>query len=160
MPRVNTTTLARVVLCSLLLGVVWLYRGLATAALTNWDDDRFLSYNPVFQLGGWTYVKLAFTQIQFEAYQPLHLLSYLPDRYLWPDWPAGFHLVNLALFIADLLLLWRLVRRHTSELAALAAVAVFALHPLCVEPVAWVTDRKDLVMLMLFVLALSCEVRR
>jgi hypothetical protein len=141
-------------------GIAWIYHSLTTAELTNWDDDRFITYNPLFEAGGWTYVRSTFTQVQFEAYQPLHLLSYLPDRMLWPNWPPGFHLLNLALFVTDLALLWRLARRHSSDLAAFAAIAIVALHPLCVEPVAWVTDRKDLVMLGLFVLALGREDRR
>jgi hypothetical protein len=144
----------------LVLGVVgWAYADLASAELTSWDDDRFITYNPLFQTGGWTYISAAFTQIQFEAYQPLHLISYLPDRYLWPSWPVGFHLLNLVWFATDLVLVWRLVRRHTSPLAAVAAVAVVALHPLCVEPVAWVTDRKDLVMIAFVLLALGREDR-
>ena len=142
---------------ALLSAVLWIYRGLADAALNNWDDDRFLTYNPLFQSGGWTYIRAAFTQLQFEAYQPLHLISYLPDHYLWPDWPPGFHLLNLGLFAADLVLVWRLVRRHASDRAAFAAIAVLALHPLCVEPVAWVTDRKDLLMVLWFALALGRE---
>lgn len=142
---------------ALLGAVLWIYRDLADAALTNWDDDRFLTYNPLFQAGGWTYIRAAFTQLQFEAYQPLHLISYLPDRILWPDWPPGFHLLDLGLFAADLALVWRLVRRHVSDRAAFAAIAMFALHPLCVEPVAWVTDRKDLLMVLWFALALGRE---
>jgi hypothetical protein len=137
--------------------IVWVYRDAVTGELTNWDDDRFLSANPLFAAGGWPYVRAAFTQIQWEAYHPLHVLSYLPDRILWPAWPPGFHLANLALFIADLVLLWRLVRRHTSELATLAAVALFALHPLCVEPAAWVADRKEPLVVLFFLLALGRE---
>jgi hypothetical protein len=137
--------------------VVWVYRDAVTGELTNWDDDRFLSANPLFAAGGWPYVRAAFTQTQWEAYHPLHVLSYLPDRYLWPGWPTGFHLVNLALFVADLVLLWRLVRRHASEVAALVAVALFALHPLCVEPAAWVADRKEPLVVLFFLLALGRE---
>ncbi|HMG54183.1 MAG TPA: hypothetical protein VK601_11885 [Kofleriaceae bacterium] len=142
---------------ALLGAVLWIYRDLFTAELTNWDDDRFITANPLFAAGGWPYVRAAFTEIQWEAYHPLHVLSYLPDRTLWPAWPTGFHLVNLALFVADLVLLWRLVRRHCSELAAFAAVALFALHPLCVEPVAWVADRKEPLVVLFFVLALGRE---
>lgn len=139
--------------------LVWLYAGAATAGFTNWDDDRFISSNPLFLEGGWPYIRAAFTKVQFEAYHPFHVLSYLPDRYLWPTWPPGFHLVNLALFAADVLVLWRLVRRYTSELAACAAVALFALHPLCVEPAAWVTDRKEPLVVLFFLLALGREAR-
>jgi protein O-mannosyl-transferase len=137
--------------------LVGVYHAVLGAEFTNWDDDRFIVSNPLFAAGGWAYVKAAFTQIQFEAYQPLHLLSYVPDRYLWAGSAAGFHILNMALFAVDLALLWRVVRRHTSDVAALAAIALFSLHPLCVEPVAWVTDRKDVLMLLFFLLALGAE---
>src|ERR1041384_311946 len=149
LPLVSGITLVTAIVC--------IYGAVAGAELTNWDDDRFLTYNPLFHSDGLTYLYAALTRVQFEAYQPLHLISYLPDHYLWPDWPSGFHLVNVALFVVDIVLLLQLVRRHASGHAAFAAAALFALHPVCVEPVAWVTARKDLVMMLFFVLALRCE---
>src|SRR5215831_10803693 len=139
--------------------VVVTYRAALGLGFTDWDDDRFIVANPLFAAGGWTYVRAALTQIQFEAYQPLHLLSYLPDRLLWPDDPTGFHALNLVLFAANLVLLVRLVARHAEAGAAIAAVALFALHPLCVEPVVWITARKDLLMVLFFVAALGFEDR-
>src|SRR5262245_35571128 len=118
--------------------VIATYRAALGLGFTDWDDDRFIVDNPLFAAGGWPYVRAALTQVQFEAYQPLHLLSYLPDRLLWPDHPAGFHALNLVLFGAGLLLLHRLIGRHVDTGAATMAVGLFALHPLCVEPVVWV----------------------
>jgi hypothetical protein len=51
---------------------------------TNWDDDRFITHNPLFHGPVSAYVAAALTRVQFQAYHPLHLLSYLPDRLLWP----------------------------------------------------------------------------
>ncbi len=140
--------------------VVVTYHRVLSAGFVNWDDNRFLVENPLFHAGGWTYIEAALTRFQFEAYQPLHLLSYLPDRYLWPERAAGFHAVELGLWILDVGLVYALLRRHVWAPAALAACALFALHPLCVEPVAWITSRKDLVSFALFVGAILVEDRR
>jgi len=123
----------------------------------NWDDNRFITDNPLFLAGGWTYVRAALTRVQFDAYHPLHLLSYLPDRWWWPRSPMGFHALNLALFGADVLLLFRLARRHAGLVGAAAAALLFAAHPFTVEPVEWISARKDLLAVALFVGALLVE---
>jgi hypothetical protein len=123
----------------------------------NWDDNRFITANPLFAAGGWAYVRAALTRVQLEAYHPFHLLSYLPDRWLWPDRAAGFHAINLALFGLDAFLLFRLARRHASPGAAAAAVLLFVAHPLCVEPVDWISGRKELLAIAFFVGVLLVE---
>jgi hypothetical protein len=123
----------------------------------NWDDNRFITANPLFAAGGWAYVRAALTRVQLEAYHPLHLLSYLPDRWLWPDRAAGFHAVSLALFGFDAFLLFRLARRHAGPGAAAAAVLLFVAHPLCVEPVDWISGRKELLAAAFFVGVLLVE---
>lgn len=138
---------------------VLLYSAAFAAGFLNWDDDRFITANPLFARGGWAYVHAAWTSVQMEAYHPLHLLAYLPDRLLWKDAPLGFHLLNLALFAADAGLLYRLARRLAPPLAAGLAVLLFVVHPLCVESVMWISARKDLLALLFFVLVLLREDR-
>lgn len=119
------------------------------AGFTNWDDDRFFTDNPLFHGPVGAYVAAALTRVQFQAYHPLHLLSYLPDRLLWPDHPAGFHALNLALFITALALGYFLLRRSVSLWPALGAILLVGLSPLAVEPVAWAVGRKDVLALAL-----------
>jgi hypothetical protein len=119
------------------------------AGFTNWDDDRFITNNPLFQGPVSAYVVAALTRVQFQAYHPLHLLSYLPDRLLWPGSAAGFHALNLALFVLALMLGYFLVRRTVGVLPALMAILLVGLQPLCVESVAWVVGRKDVLALLL-----------
>lgn len=124
----------------------------------NWDDNRFITGNRLFLTGGWAYVRAALTEVQFDAYHPLHLLAYLPDRWLWPESPLGFHALNLLLFGLDAALLFALCRRlGGSVVAAAAATLLFAAHPLTVEPVAWVSARKDLLAAAFFLGALLVE---
>ena len=139
--------------------MVALYHAAFVAGFLNWDDDRFVTANPLFAEGGWAYVHAALTRVQMEAYHPLHLLSYLPDRLLWKESPLGFHALNLAIFAADAALLYRLARRVAPPLAAGAAVLLFVAHPFGVESVMWISARKDLLALLFFTLALLREDR-
>jgi hypothetical protein len=125
------------------------YFSALSAGFTNWDDDRFITNNPLFHGPLGTYVAAAFSRVQFQAFHPLHLLSYLPDRLLWPDQPAGFHALNLALFALALVLGFFLLRRCVDTWPALAATLIVGLHPLAVESVAWVVGRKDILALLL-----------
>ena len=119
------------------------------AGFTNWDDDRFITNNPLFHGPVMAYVAAALTRVQFQAYHPLHLLSYLPDRLWWPGSAAGFHALNLALFALALALGYFLLRRIVGVLPALMAILFVGLHPLAVESVAWIVGRKDVVALLL-----------
>ena len=129
------------------------------AGFTNWDDDRFFTANPLFQGPVGTYVVAALTRVQFQAYHPLHLLSYLPDRLFWPSVPAGFHALNLALFILTLTLGYFLLRRTVSVWPALGAILLVGLAPLAVESVAWSVGRKDVLALLLTFATLLVEDR-
>jgi hypothetical protein len=125
----------------------------------NWDDDRIVSNNPLFSGPVGQYLRAAFDRIQFEAYHPLHLLSYLPDRLLWPAWPPGFHLLSLATFAMVIALFYLLARRIAGREAAVWTALLFAWHPLVVEPVAWISDRKDLLAVGLALAVLYVEDR-
>jgi hypothetical protein len=128
------------------------------AGFTNWDDDRFITDNPLFHGPISAYVAAALTRVQFQAYHPLHLLSYLPDRLLWPGSAAGFHAMNLALFALALTLGYFLLRRTVGVLPALMAILLVGLQPLAVESVAWVVGRKDvLALLLMFATLLTAD---
>ena len=148
-------------------GWPWVQRIPRSGPLTSSTGTTIalLSTTPHFQEGGWRYVSAAFSPAisaeQYQAYQPLHLLSYLPDRYLWPSWPGGFHLINLALFLGLGAVMFGLARRVVQAPGpALLACAVVLLHPTCVESVAWITARKDVLSALLFFVALTLDDRR
>ena len=127
------------------------------AGFTNWDDDRFITDNPLFRGPVADYIVAALTRIQFQAYHPLHLLSYLPDRLLWPQVPAGFHALNLVLFALALTLGYFLLRRMVGVWSALGGILLVGLAPLAVESVAWVVGRKDVLALLLVFATLLVE---
>ena len=109
------------------------------------DDDQYICLNP-HVLTGLTLenIRWAFTSIYQNWWLPLLWLSFMADTQLfWPG-PFGYHLTNLLLHTANAaLLFWVLFRMTGSKWRSFFVAALFALHPLRVESVAWITERKD-----------------
>jgi tetratricopeptide (TPR) repeat protein len=92
---------------------------------------------------------------EFDQWHPLTWLSYQADAQVWGGRPVGFHLTNLLLHAANAVLLFLALRRLTEALVPSAvAAALFALHPLNVESVAWVSERKGVLGGFFFMLTL------
>ena len=108
----------------------------------------------------WRGVVWAFTRAHGSNWHPLTWLSHMADCQLFGVHPAGHHLVNLTLHLANCFLLFGLLRRLTRAVWPSALVAaLFALHPLHVESVAWVAERKDVLSAFFFLLTLRAYVR-
>ena len=108
-----------------------------------WDDTIFTEAEPVRTVSGLWDIWFAPEKIRKEAhYWPLTYTIFWLEHKLWGFWAPGFHAVNVVLHIANTLLLWRLLRRVEVPGAWLVA-AVFAVHPLNVNSVAWIIERKD-----------------
>ncbi len=106
-----------------------------------WDDPKYVSENPLLRDPGglsriWT--ELGATV----QYYPLVFTTFWFEYRLWGLDTFGYHLINVLLHAASAILLWRVLRRLSVPGAWLAA-AIFALHPLQVESVAWITERKN-----------------
>ncbi|MGB0715043.1 MAG: tetratricopeptide repeat protein [Phycisphaerae bacterium] len=139
----------------------------------NWDDQQNLIDNTAYQ--GWSSESLAwmFTTTHGGHYQPFTWLSWSVDHALWGLNPAGFHLTNLVLHILTAIALYvvtlQLIRPRqinspeasastesttdNQSVAAFCGAAFFAIHPLRVESVAWVTERRDVLAGFLLVLS-------
>jgi tetratricopeptide (TPR) repeat protein len=123
---------------------------------TNYDDTLHVTANPYVRQGltaagiGW-----AFRTFQAGNWYPLTWLSHMADVSLFGLRAGGHHLTSLLLHAANAVLLLLLLRRATGALWRPALVAaLFALHPLHVESVAWVSARKDVLSTLFFLLAL------
>lgn len=122
----------------------------------NYDDPLYVD-NPTVRLGlTWEGICWAFQSIEAANWHPLTWISHMMDFQLFGKKPAGHHLTNLFFHIANSLLLFLLLKEMTSSVWRSAVVAaMFALHPLHVESVAWVSERKDVLSSFLFLLTLA-----
>jgi Flp pilus assembly protein TadD len=111
----------------------------------NYDDPAYVSSNPAVTGGlTWNAVKWAFTTGHESNWHPLTWLSHMADVELFGLNAGAFHVINFALHVASTLLLFWFLNQTTGNLAASALVgALFAVHPLHVESVAWIAERKD-----------------
>ena len=124
-----------------------------------WDDRIFYQASAVRDWSGLRRIWFSPSEITNEAhYWPLVYTTFWLEHKLWGFAPAGYHAVNVLLHLANTLLLWRLSGRLAIPGAWLLA-AVFAVHPLHVESVAWVMERKDVLSGLFYLAAFSAWVR-
>jgi tetratricopeptide (TPR) repeat protein len=123
----------------------------------HYDDLTYLFAQPYVRQGlSGAGIAWAFTEPVLYNWHPLTLLSYLLDSELWGMSPRAFHLVNVALHGANTVALFLLLVRLTGRTSRSAIVAaLFALHPLHVESVAWVSARKDVLSTLFFLLTIG-----
>jgi tetratricopeptide (TPR) repeat protein len=152
--------------------VISIYFALAVSALlvfwqvrnfdfVNCDDTIYVYENP-HVLNGLTAANViwAFTTGFAEFWHPLTWLSLMLDCQLFGANAGGIHLVNLLFHIANTLLLFMVLKKMTGALWQSAFVAaLFALHPLHVESVAWIAERKDVLSTFFWILAMWAYLR-
>ena len=126
----------------------------------NYDDNRYITENPIVTGGiTWQSVNHAFTQPHFFMWHPLTTLSHMLDYQLFGLNPLGHHLVSVAIHIVNALLLFLILRNVTGTIWASAFVAaVFALHPLQVESVAWAAERKTVLSGLFWLLTIAAYI--
>jgi len=131
------------------------------AGFINYDDNDYVTNNPMVQGGlTWRGVQWAFTTRHASNWHPLTWLTHMLDVSLFAKSPTGPHCVNLALHIASALVCFFLLKRLTGAHWRSAFVAgLFALHPLHVESVAWVAERKDVLSTLFFLLTIWAYAR-
>jgi Tfp pilus assembly protein PilF len=126
----------------------------------NYDDDAYITSNPHVRAGlKWTTVKWAFTTYDAANYHPLTWLSHALDCQLFGLNSAAHHEVSVILHAACAVLLFLLLMRTTGFAGrSFFVAALFALHPINVESVAWAAERKNVLSMLFFLLALHAHV--
>jgi protein O-mannosyl-transferase len=145
-----------------LTSLVWLVFGQTLRhEFVAYDDQNYVYESPVVTAGlTLNGICLAFTQPHARNWHPLTTLSHMLDSQLFGLNPAGHHFTNVLLHTFAVLLLFFVLRRMTGSTWRSAFVAaVFAIHPLRVESVAWVAERKDVLSALFFMLTLAMYVR-
>src|SRR5271165_4685809 len=144
-------------LCLLLvMATLAFYNPIVRNQFIAFDDSSYILKNPEIQRGlTWSTVKWAFTTFRAGYWHPLTWMSHALDYQLFHLNPVGHHYINLLLHAANAVLLFLLLRRATSATWPSFLVAMlFALHPVNVESVAWAAERKNVLSMMFFLLAL------
>lgn len=152
----------RIGVCIFLVTITWLVFGQTLGhGFINYDDPSYVYENPVVKSGltlpgiGW-----AFTHSHGANWHPLTSISHMLDCQFYGLKAGGHHFTNVLLHTVAVLLLFFLLIQMTGALWRSAFVAaVFAIHPLHVESVAWVAERKDVLSGVFFMLTLIAYVR-
>src|SRR5262249_50401909 len=134
---------------------VWGYQ------FVEWDDPRYVSSNPIVLSGlNGSSIQWALTTSADANWFPLTWISLMFDAQLHGLHAGGYHITNLLLHIACALLLFGFLYEVTHALAPSGFVAaLFALHPMHVESVAWVAERKDVLSTLFWMLTMCAYVR-
>ncbi len=122
----------------------------------NYDDPSYVTSNPHIQSGPTpAAVAWAFTTGHASNWHPLTWISHMLDWQLFGKNPMGHHATNILFHVANTLLLFLLLKKMSGAIWRSAFVAaLFALHPIHVESVAWVSERKDVLSTFFFLLTL------
>ena len=149
----------RKLVLGLLLVVVTLalYNPVSRNGFVNFDDDRYVTDNPQVRAGlRSSTISWAFTTLDLANWHPLTWLSHALDCQLFQLNPVGHHYTSLLLHASNALLLFLILQWFTGYTArSLMVAALFAVHPLNVESVAWVAERKNVLCMLFFLLALA-----
>jgi len=141
----------------LVLATLLLYNPAGRHPFINYDDDRYVTDNLQVRHGlTWQSIQWAFTTTEEANWHPLTWLSHELDWQLFHLNPGGHHYVNVLLQAINAWLLFLVLRQATGFVRrSWMVAAIFALHPINVESVAWVSERKNLLSMFFFLVALA-----
>jgi protein O-mannosyl-transferase len=152
------TTIVAFFLAVLTAAVFWPAAG---HDFVDFDDTDFVAANPFIQQGLTRQgVEWAFAAPRFNYWIPLTWISYMVDTEIGGAGPRGYHRTNILLHAANAALLFLVMARMTGQVwPSLLVAALFAVHPLRVENVAWIADRKDLLSALFWILGMGAYAR-
>lgn len=144
-------------ICAALAMMTWLVYGQTLKhEFVNYDDNHYVYENPVVQHGLTIHGTMAaFSSTDLSLWTPLTRISHMVATQFFKLRPGGHHFINVLLHSTNAILLFLLLRKMTNAFWPSAFVAaLFAIHPLHVESVAWVSERKDVLSGLFFILTL------
>ena len=143
--------------CIFLVVIVWLvFARTLRYEFVNYDDENYVYQNTKITIGlSLAGIAWAFTHVHARNWHPLTTMSHMLDCQLYGLKAGGHHFTNVLLHSIAVILLFLVLRQMTGALWRSAFVAaVFAIHPLRVESVAWISERKDVLSACFFFLTL------
>jgi tetratricopeptide (TPR) repeat protein len=146
---------AYILLGILVAAILIAYAPLRKAQFVNYDDDKMVYQNPKITSLSPAAIKTIFTEDHVGLYHPLVLLSYAIEYRFFQLDPAPYHMTNLVLHLLNTgLVFWIILIVSHQPLVAFVTALFFGIHPLHVESVAWVTERKDTLYAFFFLASL------
>jgi Tfp pilus assembly protein PilF len=148
----------KLILCLLLvLATLALYNPVTRAPFLNYDDAAYFTDNPHVRAGlSWKTVVWAFTTTELSDWKPITWLSHALDGQLFGFKPEAPHTINVLLHAANVAILFLILLSATGFVwRSFGVAALFALHPINVESVAWIAERKNVLSMLFFLLALA-----
>jgi protein O-mannosyl-transferase len=141
---------------ALVIAILCIYWQTRTFSYISYDDPEYVFANERVQQGlTIENIKWAFTTIYFSNWHPLTWISHMIDSQVYGNNPEQHHLTNVILHIINTLLLFSLFKKMTGNILPSALLAgLFALHPLHIQSVAWISERKDLLCALFFFLTI------
>lgn len=113
--------------------------------IANWDDDAYILNNPFIKEWNWENIKYIFTSLHRGLYKPLTLLTFMAEYTLAGPNPLVFHATNIILHLLNCALVFAVAARLAPGAAVIpfTTALLFGIHPMHVESVAWIAERKD-----------------
>src|SRR5437879_563872 len=160
--RAVPQTAVIVAICAVLVGITWLvFAQTIRHQFVTYDDPQYVYANPDVSAGvSLGRISWAFTHTIAGNWHPLTTISHMLDCQLYGLKPAGHHFTNVLFHTIAVVLLFLLLQQMTGSLwRSTFVAALFAIHPLHVESVAWISERKDVLSAVFFMLTLAAYVR-
>lgn len=129
----------------LLLIAVLVYAPVVRFQFLNWDDSWYILWNDLIKSWHPTNLYRVLTEPVCRNFAPATIGTFLMEHTLWQLWPGGYHATNVLIHLVNALLVLQLLRQLTkNEWLAWMVAALFLVHPVQVESVAWISSRKTL----------------
>jgi Flp pilus assembly protein TadD len=160
--RVNRFCRTSIGICALLVALVWIvFAQTLHHDFVNFDDNKYIYENAQVSRGlSYDGLMWAFTRVHSENWHPLTTISHMLDCQLYGLNAGGHHLTNVLLHSIAVVLLFLVLQQMTGALWRSAFVgALFAIHPMHVESVAWIAEHKDVLSAVFFMLTLAAYAR-
>ncbi len=145
----------------LLLLVTIIYAPVVSFDFVNWDDTWYIVNNDLIKTWHPSSLYKVMTESVARNFAPLTITTFLVEHSLWKLWPGGYHLSNLFIHAINAVLVFALVKQLTkNQMLAWLTAALFAVHPVQVETVAWISSRKTLLSATFMLASLICWLKQ
>ena len=122
---------------------------------TNWDDPGYVLNNNLVKSIGFDNIKSMFSSYVMSNYHPLAVLSLAIDYHFYQFNPIGFHTTSIVIHLMNVLLIFLFIRKLTGKMmVAFITALLFGIHPMHVESVSWVSERKDVLYVFFYIASL------